>query len=475
MTILGISLKNVHAQLEEIANTPSTNDKKDLLRKYLKSPLFKKVIWCAYNQTLKFNVKSFPKFNPTGFNERGFEHVYPILQELSKRNGADNVIKQRLFQAASIDKPTYDIVSRICDADLRCGIGARLINQAVPNTIKIYSYQRCSTSKYISNIRYSPYAISQCKADGEFVNVIISKGRDITFLTRNGKEIFQLEHLKKKIMSQKPLLQFGHRRGIKHSDLGDFFNKNIMGELRVYYPNGSVMPRKIGNGEIRKCQTKTQTANIAKRIFLTVWDCVPLPDYYNGECEEFYSGRFYNTSCFVNVINDHKWIRLVPFENVTSIEETYAFFRKMRALGEEGTVTSNVDSIWEDDQSGSHDRVKMKHSFECELRVVGWNYGTKGKKYEKVMGSVDCESECGKLKVNVSGFTDEERQWDWDMMEGEIITVEAESVITSKSKTTVSLYTPSFVEVRENKTRADTLEEIIEIAESSKKTRRVKA
>ena len=61
-------------------------------------------------------------------------------------------------------------------------------------------------------------------------------------------------------------------------------------------------------------------------------------------------------------------------------------------------------------------------------------------------------------------------------MIGTIVTVEAESVIESKSKKGVySLYTPSFVEVREDRAEADSLERIIEISKESQKTKRRKA
>ena len=471
---MGISLREVFQRIDHIAKTPSTNEKVDLLKKYLQSKLFKRVIWCTYTQTLKYNVKAFPKFNPTGFADRGFEFVLPILKQLSNQNGADSSIKNKLFQAASIDKETYRVVEMICDGDLQCGIGARLINKAVPNTVKILSYQRCQTSKFIDSIVFEPYAIAQCKADGAFANLIIDENLQIKFLTRNGKEIFQLEHLKKKIKSQNPLLKFGHRRGIDHSFLGDFSSKVFFGELRVFNPDGSIMNRKAGNGVISQCLQKLCPPDLIKRIFYTTWGCTDLECFWNGEDAVTYGNRFYETCNFINVVAD-PYVKLIQFENVKSLEEAYSFFRKMRSLGEEGEILKNISGIWEDDQSGSKDCIKIKHSFECDLRVVGWNYGTKGKKYGETVGSIDLESECGKLKVNVSGLLDSEREWDWDMMIGTIVTVEAESVITSKTKEKASLYTPSFIEPREDKDVADTLEEIIVIAEESKKTRRRKA
>jgi hypothetical protein len=475
VVVLGISLKSVYNKLDKIANTSSTNEKIELLQEYLQNQLFRKVVWCAYTQTIKFNVKVFPPFKPIGFNDRGFEFVLPILKQLNAQNGADNSIKQRLFQAASIDKETYEVVARICDGDLKCGIGARTINKAVPNTIKIYSYERSATSKYISNIRFTPRAIAQCKADGAFANLLINRNRTLKYITRNGIEIFQLDHLIQKILSQPSLIQYGAKRGIVHSSLGNYFGKVVMGELRVYNPDGTIMNRKAGNGLIRECQLKTLDPKIAKRIFFTAWNCVDIDDFWNGYSAASYGDRFYDTSTFVNIVKDEKWIRLIESDNVTCMDEVYVFHRRMRAKNEEGTVVKNVDAPWEDNQSGSHDSIKIKHSFEVDVKVLGWNYGKKGTRFEKCMGSVIIGSECGLMKCNVSGFTDEEREWNWDMMVGTIITCEAESIITSKSKDTVSLYTPSYLEIRTDKTKANTLKEMIEIAEESKKTRRRKS
>lgn len=472
---MSISLKSVYCKLEILANTPSTNKKVELLQEYLKNKLFRKVVWCTYTQTVKFNVKIFPPFKPIGFSDRGFEYVLPILKQLNSQNGADSTIKQKLFQASSIDKETYEVVSRICNGDLRCGVGARLINKAVPNTVKIYSYERSATSKYISNIVYEPYAIAQAKADGAFANLLIGKNRTLTFITRKGIEILQLSHLKQKIMSQEPIVRYGANRGIKHMPLGDFFGKAVMGELRIYRPDGSVMDRKTGNGLIRQCQLGALDPKIAKRIFFTVWNCVDIQDFWNGECEKTYSDRFYDTACFIDTVNDKKWVKLVHSKNVTSLDEVYSFYREMRLLGEEGIIVKNIKAPWEDNQSGSKDSIKIKHSFEVDLKIVGWNYGTKGKKYENKIGSLDCESECGKLKVNISGLLDKERELDGDSLVGKIAAVEAESVITSKSKSTSALYTPSLIEIREDKSEANTLEEIIEIWEQSKKTKRRKA
>lgn len=472
-----VSLKSVHKQISILRAESSTNAKIDLLRVFLKDRVFSKIVRLAYTQTYSYNVKAFPDFKPVGFHERGFEYVLPILKELVQRQGADQAVKAKLFQAAMIDRETYEIVKCICDGDLKCGIGARLINIAVPNTVKIFSYMRCATSKHIDKLDFESGVYAQCKADGSFTNLFIHKNKKIDFFTRSGQPIKCLDHLKLQMRKTKSHLKFGLPKGIDH--LAPHLQKELLGrvyhgELRVYREDGSIMSRKEGNGIINQCIKGTVDPKVAKRIFFSVWDSVTIEEFYNGYCEIAYATRFFTCVQLVDGISNKNFVQLVKNKIVYSKEEAYAFFRQMRSEDEEGSINKNSSGHWEDNQSGSHDCIKIKHSFQCELKVVGWKPGKKGSKYEHVVGSVIVESECGKLRCAVSGLLDSEREWDWDMMVDSIVSVEAESVIESKNKSTFALYTPSFIEVREDKTKADTLEEIIEIAKESKKTKRFK-
>jgi len=472
-----ISLGSVYSKLDTLSKTGSTLEKQSLLKEYLKDPLFRKVIRLTYTQVYSYNIKSFPDFKQIGFCDRGWEYVVPILGVLVRQKGADNVLKQQLFQAASIDKETYDVVRRICDGDLACGIAARSINKAVPNTVKILSYMRCATSKHIAKLGLDEgkKCIAQCKADGAFANMMVDAEGKINFFTRSGQFLKNLEFLKSRIKFGKPKIKYGTKKGLDYDPFLMYHSKVFHGELRIFEEDGSIMPRKKGNGLIKQCIDGTIDPKIARRIFYTAWDCVSEDEFWDGFSSTAYQTRFFTvTSLDGNIENDEAF-RCVEFEYVESTEENLAFFRKMRSQGEEGIITKSLDGVWEDNQAGSFDCIKTKHSFSCELRVTGWNYGKKGGRFENTVGSIKCESECGKLKVNVSGLSDEEREWDWDMMEGIIITVEAESVITAKNKDTSSLYTPSFVEIREDRSVADTLERIIEQHTESKRTRRIKA
>ncbi len=105
---------------------------------------------------------------------------------------------------------------------------------------------------------------------------------------------------------------------------------------------------------------------------------------------------------------------------------------------------------------------KDKNVQDAELRIIGWSYGEKGTKYEKMLGSLQCETDDGKVKVSVSGFTDDQRKLDWNKEIGSIITVEYESLITDKKRKDVySLYLPRYADLRYDRDKTDTLEDLL--------------
>jgi DNA ligase-1 len=106
----------------------------------------------------------------------------------------------------------------------------------------------------------------------------------------------------------------------------------------------------------------------------------------------------------------------------------------------------------------------LKVEAEVDLIVRGFNPGNG--KNEKWFGSIICESSDGKIQVNVSGFTDKDRerinkekaQW----IDSKIITVKANSIMKNDSGAS-RLFLPRFAEERLDKDTADSYEKIVQI------------
>jgi ATP-dependent DNA ligase len=191
-------------------------------------------------------------------------------------------------------------------------------------------------------------------------------------------------------------------------------------------------------------------------VFMKMWK-----DEYNGDYEQSYQTRLYDVAEFVHAVRNKKFINMVMSKRVESYEEAQDFYAFMRKEGKEGAVLKNVTMKWKN--GTSTDQIKMKNVSECELEIEGWEPGKEDSKYEMCMGSLRCRTRDSKLKVNVGGgFSDAERELDWEMCEGEIISVEFESVIQDKrNKDKYSLFLPRYNGSRPDRSEADSLEEIL--------------
>jgi DNA ligase-1 len=138
----------------------------------------------------------------------------------------------------------------------------------------------------------------------------------------------------------------------------------------------------------------------------------------------------------------------------------------MTSHGIEGTVIKNPNGIWED--KTSKDQIKLKIEAEVDLIVRGFNPGNG--KNAHLFGSIAAESSDGKLRVNVSGISDKDRERinnereEW--IDKKIITVRANSIMESND--IAALFLPRLVEERLDKSEADDFEKIKQIFEEAK-------
>ena len=132
-------------------------------------------------------------------------------------------------------------------------------------------------------------------------------------------------------------------------------------------------------------------------------------------------------------------------------------FDRFLASGQEGIILKDRSGTWADKRV-KH-QIKYKGEFEADLLCVGWEEGT-GKNVGR-LGALQLETACGQLKVGVgSGFTDDDRVRIGHEVVGKIITVKYNAIVDDKRTDTKSLFLPIFVEVRLDKSTANTLKEL---------------
>ena len=334
--------------------------------------------------------------------------------------------------------------------DLKAGFSESTVNKAVKDVNADYvvpttPYMRC-TLPAKSNMEewdWSKGIYSQTKADGMFANVNIREDGYV-WVTSRGGTLFPAGAL-----------------GIEDDLVATFqAGTQTHGELTIYI-DGVLQAREIGNG-IFNSLLKGGSLEANQKVVYDCWDQIPLAQAVpKGKYTVVYSTRFAKLEKQVQIGNK-KSVRLTETRIVFSMAEAVAHYKEHRARKEEGTILKTPMLIWKD--GTSKDQAKMKEEIDVELRVKGFNPG-KGKN-ANTFGSIQCESECGLLEVNVSGMSDDMRaaihadRLNWP---GKIITARSNSLLApSKGKKNGlwSMFLPRLIEERMDKTVADTLEQI---------------
>lgn len=432
MTILQI--------LNEVAATTSRIEKESILKKYAESEygnLLRSVIQYAYSKNYIYGVRNIEKPESySGLN--GLPICFILLHRLMMREITGNAAIQAIKDVAStMIKDDAEVFFMILQRDLRCGCAESTFNKVFKNVIVSPPYMRCTSfsKKALKKIKFP--CRSEVKADGMYTDIIVTS-TDVIYRSRNG--------------DVKPL-------GIDWFDdylmdvakeMGSFV---LMGEALVLAEAGTVMSRTDGNGYLNSDSVDPE------RVVFDVWDCVPYTDYLVGKSPRKRSVRLSDLQQVISkatTLSKHPRLSQVPQMQCNSVEDVITHFKEVISLGLEGTVLKNEGAIWKDGTSS--DQVKLKIEVECELVVVGIVEGEG--KYKNSTGSLICETSCGELVVGVSGMSDAQRKDFWldkDKIVGKIVTVRFNDILYSEKNGKHSLFLPRLVEVRTDKTEADSL------------------
>jgi ATP-dependent DNA ligase len=212
--------------------------------------------------------------------------------------------------------------------------------------------------------------------------------------------------------------------------------------------------RKTGNGILTKFQKGTGTLAAGRDIHAKVWDTIPLADFAKGKCSTGYIERFRVLSGALKAVRVKSIILVQTWLAVSSLEEAQGIYQEQLTNGEEGVILKDPMGPWEDKRV-KH-QVKMKAELEADLLVTGFLPGSG--KYEGKIGSLLVESADGKVKSAVgTGLGDEERSCDPAIFIGKIAAIKYNALIDDKKTGQKSMFLPVFVEVREDKSMADSL------------------
>jgi ATP-dependent DNA ligase len=211
---------------------------------------------------------------------------------------------------------------------------------------------------------------------------------------------------------------------------------------------------------------------IQNLLYMITWDIISLSEYTIGKGRKPRTERLAEITKLCENTNR---VQIIHGIKATTYEEICQFFSEQLALGLEGAIVKSSDGKWVDGKPVH--QIKMKLEFVSDLRIVGFNEGKADTKFEGLLGSVQCESEDGLLKTDVSGFTDDEREYIWfhkDEFDRAIMGTKCNGLSKASDNEHFSMMyavanrVGKELDIRTDKSVANTFEEIQQI-ESSKK------
>lgn len=428
--------------LDRLATTSSTNEKLEFLKQHSNNTMLKNVFRLTYTPQIRFWIKKRPVVEPnTTLPYIALDYALLVLEtDIASRsitgNSAIEKVQELLIQ---LDADDREVFYRVIERDLKCGTGTSIANKVWKNLILDYPVLLCNkfnakTEKYVD---WEKGQILQTKMDSSRINFEFDGGKLISISTRNGSII--------------DITAF--------QDIVIPNNDHIVldGEL-MYSVDGKDLDRKTSSGIINKAIKGTISPEEAKNLNLVAWDLIPYEDFVKGICNIPYRFRFLCLQKTIGGFVDR--IEIVESKIVYSKEEALQQYNENLVKGLEGCILKNPDAIWSNKRS--NDYLKMKAELTADLVVIGYNMGTPGSQFEGLLGSLICETEDGKLQVNVgSGFKHLKGERDDPKSYiGKIIEVKYNEVIGNKNSDKKSLFLPIYNGIRFDKDTANTLEEL---------------
>ena len=438
--------------IQSAACTPKKTEKQAILATL--PELGQRIVRLALDPTVTYYIDTLPVPETVGTDEWSTDDVL-LLSDLSLRkltgNAARDAVNKRLTE---LTHKSGELLRRVILKDMRGGFGASTVNKAFPGLVPEFAYMRCSLPKG-SNIQKWDWAagiFSQLKANGMFARIDIGVDRTHALITTRQGNTFPVGVLKK--LEEDALWVF---KG----------GTQTHGELTVWR-NGELLPRSEGNGMLNSVMLGGEM-DPACEVYYDVWDQIPLDAATpGGRCIAPYEDRFQDLHDQVASGGTRK-IMLIESKRVYSYEEAVDHYREVLKRKLEGTVLKHPEAIWFD--GDSKDQVKLKLEVDVDLKIIGFNPGKPGTRTEKTFGSLQLATSDGLLEASASGFKRDLEKWLHENREkatGMIATIRANEVSPPCDTNPLhSLYHPRIVEIRHDKSEADSLQRVLDQFEAA--------
>ena len=340
----------------------------------------------------------------------------------------NNQLRDAVYSTISaMSEDLQEVWIRVLTKDLKCGISVTSINKAIPNLIPVWSIQKASTYKEgkIKDGTWIGITLKENGIHGTYYNGIIK--------SRQNKVFEGLDHIINEINI---LLQY-------------FPDYVFEGELiRDNIDN-------VSDNENFRLTTSILSEEGADKtlIKLDLFDLLPKEEFDSLEpSTRTYKERLSQLKQIQSYINELglKYIGVcdILYEG-TDVSQIQKQLDIVDSKGLEGCVVS-LDKPYQRKRLTTLYKVKSWKDADC--KIIGYEEGTIGSKYEGMLGALIIDYKGNKVSVG-GGYSDEQRQEIWknrDSYIGKILQVKFKEETKNKETGLISLQFGTFVCIRED-------------------------
>lgn len=437
---------NAFQAFEEISNTTSRLEKKAVVEREIRNPVFNDLVLRTYDPFRMYYVKKLPKLISLETEETeestldvNFFRFTTLLTSLSTRFLSGNAALaeiQRVFNQMNEQEQKW--YSRVLQKDLKIGMTSNTFNQVhwgLQTGFSIPTFS-CALAHTYNKKKLPVRFVIEPKLDG-YRCLAFRYPTHVELRSRNGKPIEGYTRIEKAIES---------------FEVGYVYDGEIMSESGTF----ADMQKYAGRKDMDD-----------KPGIFNIFDVVPIKEFLSGTGEDLFFQRRIQLETFFKEGNGEESpvLELVPMtisgatqvlgmasaEALAKAEELVMHtHRELVEKGYEGSMVKDADGRYECKRSWNIQKVKDMDT--VDLVVIDVEKGKEGTQFENTLGSLVVNYKGYPVNVG-SGFTPEERDRIWKN-KTDIInrTVEVKYFEESKNKDDeLSLRFPIFVQIRYDK------------------------
>jgi DNA ligase 1 len=376
------TLKPVYDALIDIASDRSRLTKEAKIKIYVSSmPYFEEVVLYAYDYNKKYNVTNVTMQNHN--YDLDLNLLFPYLDFLASKKGANAQEKLNLNVLASHDPETVDVVNRIINKDLKCGAGVNTFKKFIKD-LPVFEIMTCqrNVNKFLKLTSGKEYYWSN-KKDGVRVINIVYEDYVKSHLSRSGLEYPNFNTFDTELIK-----------------MGREISKNLNCEYPIYIDGEAIADGKQFN-KVMKQIRRLKNIDVGK-FKLHVFDIPSDLDFQ----------RRYN--CLKHVFDNNTFERLDLVEHHLCNFNEYQINKLSKEVIEngvsgidEGVVIKIADAPYVFKEKSKY-WCKVKPVETLDLEVTGFYLGKHGTRLQNIVGGLIVNYKGVEVHVG-SGLSDAQR------------------------------------------------------------------